>query len=283
MIRTVFTIALVTASLLAVLIAVGWIYQERIAFQPPRGPWSDPPDGLRVNYKAEDGQPLFAYIVGDRRASNGLLLCVHGNADLAVWQIEWAREIERRTGVTVMLAEYRGYMGLSGRSGYTESQEDAEAAYRFAVDTLRVLPDRIALFGHSMGSAIAAELAERNPPAALILQSPFTSARDMARRMSGYRGPDLLWRLISRLHFDTGALVARIPAPVSVSHGGEDKLIPAEMGERIYAAARRKGEWLLVPRAAHNDVVIRGGEAYWSWIKKALLPVTVLSADQRNP
>jgi hypothetical protein len=46
------------------------------------------------------------------------------------------------------------------------------------------------------------------------------------------------------------------------------------MGKQIYAAARNKGEWLLVPEAAHNDVGIRGGEAYWAWVKKALAPVT---------
>lgn len=283
MIRKVFITALLIASLVAVLIALAWIYQERIAFQPPRGPWPDAPDGLRVDYDAEDGQHLFAYVIGNRSAPNGLVISFHGNADLAVWQIEWAEELVRRTGVTVMLAEYRGYMGLSGRAGYSESQMDAEAAYRFAVDTLRVSPRRIALFGHSMGSAIATELAARHPPAALILQSPFTSALDMAGRMTGYRVPKRLWRLISRLHYDTDALVARIYAPVSVAHGGEDRLIPPEMGERIYARAMVKAEWLLLPRAAHNDLVVRGGEAYWSWLEKALVPVTALSADRRNP
>ena len=259
------------------------MFQERIAFQPPRGPWPEPPDGLRADYKADDGQPLFAYVVGTRNASHGLLLCFHGNADLAVWQIQWAEEIARRTGVTVMLAEYRGYMGLSGRSGYRESQLDSDAAYRFALDTLRVPADRIAVFGHSMGSAIAAELATRHPVASLVLQSPFTSAHDMARRMTGYRPPPFLWRLISRLHYDTGAKVARIQAPVAVAHGGRDRLIPLWMGERVYAAAPHKGQWLLVPDATHNDVSIRGGEAYWSWLEESLEPITALRAGQRNP
>ena len=71
--------------------------------------------------------------------------------------------------------------------------------------------------------------------------------------------------------------------PVSVAHGGRDALIPLEMGERIYAAARRKGEWLLVPEATHNDVVIRGQEAYWKWISTALASVTASPAGRRNP
>ncbi|MGK2961394.1 MAG: alpha/beta hydrolase, partial [Gemmatimonadaceae bacterium] len=118
------------------------------------------------------------------------------------------------------------------------------------------------------------ELAVKHRPAALILQSPFTSARDMAGRMTGYRPTGFLWPLISRLHFDTGVTVASVHAPVSVSHGERDRLIPPEMGQLVYNAARKRGEWLLVPDAAHNDVGSRGGEAYWNWMKKALLPVT---------
>ena len=283
MTRKVLITALLIASLIAVLVALTWLYQERIAFQPPRGPWPDPPEGLRVDYSADDDQPLFAYILGERDAPGGLLISFHGNADLAVWQIEWAEELVRRTGVTVMLAEYRGYMGLPGRSGYEESQKDSEAAYRFATDTLGVPPERIAFFGHSMGSAVAAELASRHRPAALILQSPFTSAHDMARRMTGYHPPDFLWRLMSRLHFDTGARVAEVEAPVSVAHGARDGLIPLEMGQRIYAAAKNKAEWLVVPEATHNDVGLRGQEAYWAWLAKALAVVTESPAGRRNP
>lgn len=260
-------------ALAAFLAALAWIFQERIAFQPPGGPWPSPVGATRVDYAASDGQKLFGYLVGDRSAPQGLLLSFHGNADLAVWQIDWAEELSRRTGVTVLLAEYRGYMGLEGRPSYTGSQRDAEAAYRYSRDVLKVPANRIAMFGHSLGSAVATELAMRHQPATLILQSPFTSARDMAGRMTGYRPAGFLWRLISRLHFDTGVTVTSIQAPVSVSHGGRDRLIPPEMGRSVYNAARRKGEWLLIPDAAHNDVGSIGGESYWSWLKKALMPV----------
>lgn len=273
MIQKVVITAIVIAAIAAFLLILTWTFQERIAFQPPRGPWPVPSDVVRADYRADDGQPLFAYIVGNPQTSRGLLLAFHGNADLAVWQIEWAREASRQTGVAVMLAEYRGYMGLEGKPSYAGSQRDAAAAYRHAVDSLGVPAGRIAIFGHSMGSAIAAELAVRHPPAALLLQSPFTSARDMARRVVGYRLPGIVWGVISRLHFDTGAKVAALSAPVSVAHGGRDRLIPQAMGEQVYAAARNKGQWLLVPEAAHNDVSIRGGGAYWSWMKDALTPI----------
>jgi acetyl esterase/lipase len=271
--KVLIAILLLSAGLVVVTTLV-WTFQERIAFQPPAAGWPSVPAELRVDYRADDGQALFGYIVGDRNAPNGLLLSFHGNADLAGWQIDWAEELNRRTGVTVLLAEYRGYMGLEGQPSYGASRSDADAAYRFAVDSLRIPPNSIAFFGHSMGSAIAADLAARSSPAALILQAPFTSARDMAARMTGYRPPNWLWRLISRLHYDTGALVATIKAPVSVSHGGKDRLIPPTMGETVFTVAKQKGQWLLVPGAAHNDVEAVGGEAYWSWMKRSLEPVT---------
>jgi fermentation-respiration switch protein FrsA (DUF1100 family) len=250
--------------------ALVWIFQERIAFQPPARGWPTPPDSLRVEYTAADGQPLIALLVGKPDASTGLLLSFHGNADLSVWQIEWAEEVLARSGVPVLLAEYRGYMGLPGRSTYETSRLDAEAAYIYARDTLGIPPGRIAFFGHSLGTAVAADLSKKYLPAALILQSPFTSARDMSARMIGLRLPPLIWNAITRFHFDTRACVSVLDAPVSVAHGDADRLIPARMGREVFAASLRKGSLLIVPDAAHNDVTSHGGDSYWRWIVSAL-------------
>ncbi len=268
---------LVAASMLVglavFLVVLAWLFQERIAFQPPGGPWPDPVGVSRVDYSTTDGQRLFAYVAGDPASSGKVLIAFHGNADLAVWQTEWASEVARRTGVPVMLPEYRGYMGLGGRPTYEGSKLDASAAWLFARDSFGIPANRIAVFGHSLGSAVATELALSQRPGALLLQSPFTSARDMAGRMTGYLPANAVWRLISRLHFDTGAGVSRADAPVSVSHGGRDRLIPAQMGEQVFASAKQKGAWLLVPEAAHNDVSLKGGDAYWAWMTQALEPL----------
>ena len=270
--------ALSVLALFVLFIGLLWTFQERIAFQPQGPPFPDESGVQRVDYAAADGQPLLAYLVGDPQATRGLLLAFHGNADLAILQVAWANEVARRTGLTVMLAEYRGYMGLPGRPSYAGSQLDAEAAWRFARDTLGVSPDRMAFFGHSLGTAVATELAAKHHPAALLLQSPFTSARDMAGIMVGRRPTGVTWKLVSRLHFDTGAQVARLDVPVSVVHGELDRLIPTHMGKTVFAAAKQKGEWLLVPSASHNDVVESGGDAYWNWITRALAPLSSRNA-----
>lgn len=260
-------IVLVAGVVLAGLISV---FQERIAFQPQGPPYPQTDSSLHVDYKAADGQPLTGYIVGHPDSVHGLLLAFHGNADLAALQIDWAEEVATRTGMAVLLAEYRGYGGLSGKPSYRASQLDADAAYTCAREYFHVPASRIAFFGHSLGSAVAAELAVRHKPFALLLQSPFTSARDMAGIMIRHRPTEFTWNLLSRIHFNTVGIVGRLDVPVSVAHGEHDDLIPLAMGSEVFHSAKIKGQWLMVPRASHNDVELRGGEHYWRWLAASL-------------
>ena len=264
---------------LAVVIGLVWWRQERIVFQPPRGPWPNPDAVRRLDYRASDGQPLFAYVVGEPdpgapAPGRPVLLAFHGNADLAVWQLEWARDVVQRTGWTVVAAEYRGYAGLPGAPTYEGSARDARAAYDATRDALGAEPGDIALFGHSLGSAIATELAGAldsagTAPRALLLQSPFTSARAMARIFVA-RPVAAAWGAFSRVHYDTEARVRTLGVPVHVAHGTRDMLIPVGMGKAVHAAARRQGALLLVPGAGHNDVEDVGGASYWTWLAAAL-------------
>ncbi len=267
-------LAIISAvGLFTALVILAWAFQESVAFQPGRPPYPESDGVPRTEYTAADGQPLFAYVIGEPSADSSLLLAFHGNADLAVRQIGWARELHKRTGICVMVAEYRGYMGLTGRPSYAASRLDADAAHSVVRDTFGIAPDRVALFGHSLGTAIATELAARNHPAALILQSPFTSARAMAALMVGNRVSSILWPSISRLHYDTLDRVAALDVPVSVAHGGLDRVIPSWMGQSVFAAARIKGTWLFVPDASHGDVESKGGVQYWNWIEQTLEPL----------
>jgi len=260
--------AFVVLLLLSSFLFMLWWGQERILFQPPRlyGSLLEPG---RVEYKAADGQQLAGYIIGDPRRTPGVLLCFHGNADLAVWQLDWARSVAEHTGYSVFLAEYRGYMSLGGTPSYTSSKLDAQAAYDYLQTTLGVDTANIAYFGHSLGSAVAAELAEIHPPRALLLQSPFTSARAMARLIVS--PPVVLaWKTVSRIHFNTEDVVSHLDVPVSVAHGKRDRVVPFRMGLQTYESAKRKGELLIVEQAGHNDVREVAGDEYWKWVTAAL-------------
>lgn len=271
-----------------------------------------PPEGARrLAYQASDGQPLLAWVVDppyapDAPAANPtpLLIAFHGNAELAAWGVPWARAVAARTGWRVVLPEYRGYAGLGGAPSHDASRRDARAALAAAradaaradadqadaarIATVRAEPPRtddptphlarpprpVALLGHSLGSAVAAELAEEEQqagraPAALLLQAPFTSIRDMARLVQGAR-LERWWEHIARVHFDTRRRVAGLDLPVAVAHGGLDLVIPVRMGRQVHAAARRPGRFLDVPTAGHNDLVRTGGARYWAWLAATL-------------
>ena len=244
-----------------------WRVQEKILFQPPKN-WADPASRGRVEYRASDGQLLAGYLVGDQ-VEAGVLLCFHGNADLTIWQLDWAVGVASVTGRAVFLAEYRGYLSLGGIPTYATTRLDSEAAYTYVVSTLGVSPSRIAFFGHSLGSGVAAELAQAHTPSALILQSPFTSARAMARLIVS-PPVEAMWHRVSRIHFDTQAIVSRLNVPVSVAHGKRDRIVPFRMGLQVYEAALEKGELLIVENAGHNDLPSIGGDDYWKWIRAAL-------------
>jgi hypothetical protein len=258
-----------------VLLGLMWLQQERIVFQPPlvlRGFF--PPRAVgnhvrQVSYRAEDGTDLFAFVVGDPARAERTLLAFHGNADLARNLIAWAEAVTSAADVAVLLPEIRGYDGLSGRPTYLAAALDARAAREYLSGPLGVSRDRVVYFGHSLGSAIAAELAGESPPTALLLQSPFSSAKAMARRMAL---PFLttFWPIVSRVHYDTVQRVSEMSVPVWVAHGTRDHVVPVFMGQQVYESAAVKGELLLVPGAGHNDVAERAPSEYWHWLRLAV-------------
>ena len=277
----IYLIFLCTFGLVALysgLLSLLWRFQERVVFQPPTAPPTEVP-AKRVAFRASDGVHLFAYVVGDcgdaasaRRRT--VMLAFHGNADVARWLVPWASAAARETGACVVLPEYRGYDGADGSPTYAASALDARAALDFIRDTMHVSTADMVFFGHSLGSAVAAELAAAETPRALVLQSPFSSARDMAARMF-VPGLTLFWTMISRVHFDTLGRVHKLHAPVWVAHGDRDLVIPVRMGREVYAAAAEKGRLLIVHGAGHNNVAEVGGRDYWSWLTSAVREASV--------
>lgn len=265
-------VALVALVWIAFTVVMLWHRQERVVFQPPALVPAAPAVARRVDFAAGDGHALHGFLVTPARsaAPATVVIAFHGNADLSAWLVPWGQELAERSGATVFLPEYRGYGGIPGASTYASSAQDARGALAWA---RAEFPDaRIVLFGHSLGSAVASELAAHmapERPAALVLQSPFTSAQAMATRMLVPPIPGL-WSLISRVHYDTRNIVVSLDAPVSVSHGTRDVVIPVRMGRAVHAAARQAGELLIVEGAGHNDVADVAGAAYWRWLTTAV-------------
>ena len=273
------------ASVITLLIVVGviwvsvatlwlWRNQERVVFQPPGDAPTAPSPARRVSFKADDGHDIYGYVLDAPSAApaNGrrVVIAFHGNADLAAWTAPWAHELSTRAGVTVLVPEYRGYGGIPGTPSYESATADARGALAYARDSLGATD--VVIYGHSLGTAIGSELATHmsaSPPRSLVLQSPFTSAQAMATRMMVPPIPGL-WSRISRVRYDTRAVVAQLDVPVFVSHGTRDITIPARMGREVFEAAKNRGELLIVEKAGHNDVADEGGDRYWKWLTTAV-------------
>jgi alpha-beta hydrolase superfamily lysophospholipase len=171
-----------------------------------------------------------------------------------------------RMGFAVLAIDYRGFGRSDGElPSEAQAYDDAAAAWQH----LRLLePDagRRFVYGHSLGGAVAIELATRNDDVAgVIVESTFTSMADMAEQM-GYGGLGLV--LTQR--FDSLAKVATVKAPVLFVHGALDRFVPAQMSERLYAAAREPKRLLLVESGNHSNVSAVAFDKYQAAVRDFL-------------
>ncbi|MEG4286792.1 alpha/beta fold hydrolase [Microcoleus sp. A006_D1] len=188
----------------------------------------------------------------------GTLLYLHGKGFNIGANINQSYRL-RQFGFSVLLIDYRGY-GRSQGSFPSENRvyEDAETAYNYLVKQRQLSPSKIFLYGHSLGGAVAVELAvAHSESAGLIVQSSFTSMLDMVERQSLMRVFPL--RLLLTQNFDSLAKVKLLRIPVLFVHGTADPLIPAAMSEKLYAASPEPKQILLVPNAKHNN-----GDAFFN-------------------
>jgi len=222
-------------------------------------------EGLeRLSIETNEGQVEAWLLPAHTRSGTGrhpAVIFAHGNAELID---HWPAEMERyrRMGLSVLLPEFRGY----GRSAGSPSQAAIVADFERFHDLLLIRPEidprRVVYHGRSLGGGVVCALAARRPPAALILQSSFTSMRRMARRflMPGFLVLD---------PYDNLSVVQRLSCPVLVFHGGRDRLIPFEHGKQLAEAAADRGLLVAYPEADHNDCPPDWGQ-FWDHVERFL-------------
>jgi fermentation-respiration switch protein FrsA (DUF1100 family) len=129
-----------------------------------------------------------------------------------------------------------------------------EAVYRYVVDSLGVPPSRLVLYGRSVGSGPATDLAARVPVGGLVLESAFVSAFRVMTKVA----------LLPFDRFLNLRHIRQVRAPVLVIHGTDDEVIPVSHGRRLYEAAAGPKQALWIEGAHHNDVPFVGGTRYWT-------------------
>jgi len=227
-----------------------YLNQGRILFHPSRELGATPADiGIPfkdVRITVEHGQAIHAWFVIADAGRPTVLFC-HGNAGNISHRLETVG-LFRDLRVNVLMFDYRGY-GLSDGSPSEENMyADARAAYAWLVREQGVLPERLFVFGRSLGAAVAIELATEIPCAGLIIESSFTSIVDMGKRL--YPFMPVNW--LVRYRFDSLERIREITTPILVIHSPDDDLIRYEMGRQLFAAAG-SGRSFLEISGGHND------------------------------
>jgi uncharacterized protein len=204
-----------------------------------------------------DGERLHGWWVPATRAPRlGHVLLLHGNAGNIGDRVPHI-ELLAGAGFDVLAFDYRGYGRSTGRAGEQGTYLDARAALEALHRQDGVDPARVIFLGESLGGAIALELALHSTPAGLVLQSTFTSIRDMAR---------LHYPVIPRAAvpdaYPSLSLVTRLGAPLLVLHGDRDEIVPLMYGQALFDAAPEPKTMHVLRGVAHNDVLAYAGREW---------------------
>lgn len=249
------------AVLLFVLLAATLVLrQDRLMYFPTRRLAAAPAafglDATELSVVADDGVRLHGWWI--RGARRFALLYFHGNAGNVADRLDRARALHERFGLDIFLVDWRGYGRSEGSPSEDGLKRDGRAIYGAAI-AAGFRPDQIVLFGESLGGAVAIDLAAKWACAGVVLETPFLSARELAR--VHYPWVPLF---LVRDRWDNAARVADIPVPKLFIVAEKDEVAPAVQGRRLFEAARGVRELLVVPGAHHNDVWMVGGAAYWA-------------------
>src|SRR5262245_29915318 len=225
-----------------------WFFSDRQIFLPQVSSYADSPEIIKL--RSANGNMISALYLPNPAARYTLLLS-HGNAEDLGDDREWLEEL-RHAGFTVLAYDYQGYGTSQGKATEKGTYEDENAAYDYLTGSLKTSPDRIIIFGRSVGTGPAVHLAARRPAAALILQSPFLSAFRVLTRIP----------LLPFDKFPNYKEIRQVRCPVMIIHGTRDEVIPFWHGQKLFDIAHSPKQFLPVPRAGHNDLDMVAGQKY---------------------
>jgi fermentation-respiration switch protein FrsA (DUF1100 family) len=261
-VRVLWSIVLVIVTAYGVLCGFLILFQSRLVYYPEIGR-----NDYATPAQADLGYEPVTIVVQDTRLDawfvpvrepRGFMLFFHGNAGNISHRLDYLR-LFNRLGFSTLIFDYRGYGKSGGEPGETEMYQDAAAAWRYLTQTRGVAPSSIVLFGESLGGPVAAWLAIRVNPRALILTSTFTSLPDFGANLY----PLFPVRLLARFQYNTREYLRQVSCPVLIVHSRDDEIVPFAQAEALFAAAHAPKR-LLEIRGGHNTGLMVSEEI---WIK----------------
>jgi uncharacterized protein len=231
------------------LVALMYVAQRKLMYFPDTTRFAPPAVGLpeaeEVVLDTADGEKVIVWHAPPRD-SKPVIIYFQGNGgglNLRAWRFH--QMVAAGNGLIALC--YRGYGGSSGHPTEAGLLHDAAAAYAFAARLYP--PQRIALWGESLGTGVAVALAAERPVGRVVLESPFTSAVDIAA--AAYPFVPVRW--LMKDQFRSDQRITNISAPVLVLHGARDSVVPLSYGERLYGLIRAPKRFVRIADANHND------------------------------
>ena len=237
-----------------------YFFQSQMIYYPDRKINMTPANiGLEfdeVFFVSRDGVRLCGWFIPAGQSKNMVLFC-HGNAGNISDRLDTI-SIFNQLGLSIFIFDYRGYGKSEGKPDEKGTYADAEAAMKWIVENKNILHGDIIIFGRSLGGAIAAWLAKKCTPRALILESAFTSIPDMGSKLY----PWLPVRLMSRFSYSTIDYIRDVNSPVLIIHSPDDDLVPFSQGKRLLEAAHEPREFMEIA-GDHNNGFLLSGRHYY--------------------
>jgi fermentation-respiration switch protein FrsA (DUF1100 family) len=229
----------------------GATLDELLLFYPskyPEGNWK--PQGLTYEdawFNADDGTRLHGWYCPCANA-RAVLLNAHGNGGNLSYLAPLLIYFQNDLQVSTLAFDYRGYGRSEGVPSVEGVLQDARAARSHLAQIAEVQPSQIVLMGRSLGGAIVAQLAGEIKPRGLILESTFSSFRDVAE----YHYPRLAW-LVPEAKLNSMAALSRYDGPLLQSHGDADRTIPYDLGLKLFDKAKGVKQFVRISGGDHND------------------------------
>ena len=235
-----------------VVVVIAMFLEDSLIYFPspyPEGNWN--PVGLEFEdawFQSADGTPLHGWYVPRQDARAAVLFC-HGNAGNITDRVGILERLNQRAGVSVLMFDYRGYGRSKGKPNEVGILADARAARHWLAAREKIGERDVVVMGESIGGAVAVDLAARDGARALILESTFTSAPDMAASI--YPWLPVRWAMHTR--FDSLSKIGDYHGPLLMSHGTADTIVPIQHGRRLFAAANEPKKLIVLRGHDHND------------------------------
>jgi len=264
---TLFIILFLIVFAYFLLALIFFLRQDRMMYHPAKKFIHTPSDFKlpfrEVTFRTSDKQKLHGWIVGEENADRVLLFC-HGNAGNISYNINFL-SLFYLLGLKIFIFDYRGYGQSSGIPSEEGTYLDAEAAWKYLIKNERVPRQRIIIFGHSIGAAVAAYLATKVKPKALILEAAFTSVPELGKTIF----PFFPVRMLCRYRYNTQTRITKIDVPVMVIHSLYDEKVPYRHGEALFRSAKDPKQFLQT-FGSHNEGFVNCSELYMIGIRSFL-------------